>query len=524
MLPESYLMIPDRVNMATLAIDRHVVEGRGDRVAIFNGEKTYTFAQLADLSNRFGQALRSLGVMQGDHFVVRLGTTVECLVAVLGGMKIGAVPIPTNVMLTAKEMEHILTNSDAVAAVSSPDLLGPVVAAQGRCPRLRHLIVVGEAKSGQHSYHRLLAQASGELIPADTGKDDPAFVLYTSGTTGVPKGVEHAHRWLIGTGDPVVKVLMRLTPEDVCLQPQDISFMYAFGCNFFYPFYAGASVVRYPGRFEPQQVLEYIARYRVTVFSAVPTIYRRLLAECREIKGYDLNSLRLCLSSGEPLPADTLQEWRGYFGVEIYDCLGQSESHIFLGNVPGMKIKPGSLGKPLPKIVVNILDDDGNECLPGKPGHLVVREDFPGLCLGYHKTPDRWRALIKGGWYYTQDYAYRDADGYYWYLSRSDDLIKSRGYLISPKEVEEVVVEHPAVLEAGVAGVKDPIMGQRVRAFVTLREGYTPSERLAQEIREHARQAIAAYKVPQEIDFVAELPKTLTGKVLRRELRGQPKE
>jgi len=225
------------------------------------------------------------------------------------------------------------------------------------------------------------------------------------------------------------------------------------------------------------------------------------------------------VSAGEPLPADTFKEWQDRLGVTIYDGIGQSESHIFLANRIGMPIKPGSMGKPLPGYEVAIVDDDGKPQPVGEPGHLVIQNDHPGLTLGYRKHPERWAEVNRGRWYYTKDYAYVDADGYYWYISRSDDLIKSRAYLISPKEVESAILEHPAVLEAGVVGVPDELIGQRVKAYVTLKAGHTPSPPLAEAIREHTRRLIAPYKAPQDVEFVAELPKTLTGKILRRELR-----
>jgi len=516
-LPEGYLKIPERINIASWVVDRHVGEGRGDKVAVVAEGRVYTFRALRDLSNRFGNAVRGLGVGQGDHVLLRLGTNLPCMIAILGSMKVGAVPIPTSPLLREHETEIILRNSDAVAAVSTPELVGPIEAVRERCPTLEHVILVGGG--GDLAWERLLEQASGALTPEATHRDEPAFTVYTSGTTGEPKGVEHAHRWIIATGDPITKVMMRLGPDDVCFQPQDWSFIYALGCNFLFPFHAGASVVLPSGRFDPEEALVTIERHRVTVFCAVPTIYRMILnAHGPESRGR-FGSLRMGVSAGEPLPADTWKEWQERFGVTIYDGMGQSESHIFLANRIGMPIKPGSMGKPLPSYEVAIVDDEGKPQPPGEPGHLVIRNDHPGLTLGYRKHPERWAELHRRSWYYTKDFAYADEDGYYWYVSRSDDLIKSRAYLVSPKEVESAIMEHPAVLEAGVVGVPDELIGQRVKAYVTLRAGHAASPALAEEIKEHTRSLIAPYKAPQEVEFVAELPKTLTGKILRRRLR-----
>jgi benzoate-CoA ligase family protein len=518
-LPEGYLKIPDRINMGAWVVDRHVARGRGGNVAVVAEGRSYTFAELAALSNRFGNALRGLGVGPGDHVLLRLGTNLPCMVAILGTMKVGAIPIPTSGLLREHEVEIILRNSDAVAAVVTPELVEPIQAVSPRCPALKHVILVGG--KNELAYERLLDRASAELTPEATGRDEPAFMVYTSGTTGEPKGVEHGHRWIVGTGDPITKVMMRLGPEDICFQPQDWSFIYPLGCNFLYPFHAGAGVVLPTGRFDPEEALATIERYRVTVFCAVPTIYRMMLNVPEAEARFRLASLRMGVSAGEPLPADTWNEWQERFGVTLYDGIGQSESHIFLANRIGMPIKPGSMGKPLPGYEVAIVDDEGKPLPAGEPGHLVIRNDHPGLTLGYRKHPDLWAEVNRKGWYYTKDFAHVDEDGYYWYVSRSDDLIKSRAYLISPKEVESAILAHQAVLEAGVVGVPDQLMGQRVKAYVTLKAGHAASPALAEEIRQHTRRLIAPYKAPQEVEFVADLPKTLTGKILRRELRAK---
>ena len=274
------------------------------------------------------------------------------------------------------------------------------------------------------------------------------------------------------------------------------------------------------GRFDPEKALATIARRDVTIFAAVPTIYRLLLAVPNAESRFHLGSLRLGMSAGEALPPDTYRQWRERFGVTIYDGLGQTEGHIFIANQQNLPIRPGSMGKPLRGYEAAILDDSGNPQPFGASGHLAIRnEDHPGLALGYRKDPDRWAAVNRNGWYYTQDIAYVDDDGYYWYVARSDDLIKSRAYLISPKEVESVLLEHPAILEAAVVGIPDVAISNKIKAFVTLKSGHEASDKLAGQIREFVRSMIAPYKVPQELEFLGELPKTANGKVLRRELR-----
>jgi benzoate-CoA ligase family protein len=516
----AYLEIPPRLNLGEWVVDRHVREGRGAQPAVHAGDRVYSYADLRRLSNRVANALAGLGIGRGDRVLLRLGTNLDCMLAFLGALKLGAVPIPTSLMLRAHEIGAILRNSEAVDAVVAPDALEAVEAVRPDAPRLRHLLLGGEGGDPARALRALMARASEEATPAATGPNDPAFMVYTSGTTGEPKGVEHGHRWIIGTGDPITQAMMRLGPGDVCFQPQDWSFIYALGCNFLYPFHVGAAVVLPGPRFDPADAVQTIERNRVTVFGAVPTIYRMMLNAPEAVR-HRLASLRMGVSAGEPLPADTFNEWRERLGVTVYDGIGQSESHIFLANQVGQPIKPGSLGTPLPGYRVAILDDDGAPRPPGEPGHLVIGNDHPGLTLGYYRDPERWASVNRAGWYYTKDFASADEDGYYWYVSRSDDLIKSRGYMISPKEVESVLMEHPAVLEAGVVGLPDPITGQRVCAYVTLKPGGVASPDLAEEVKAHARRLIAPYKTPQEIIFVPELPKTLTGKVLRRQLRAQ---
>jgi len=499
-LPEDYLQVPEKFNMAVHAIDRHVREGRGKNVAIYDGEKKITYADLMALENKFGNVLKSLGVKKGDAYVLRSSNCVAVFAAVLGGMKIGAVPVPTNTMFRTREMEHILNNSDAVLAISTPDLMDVIEEGRNSCPNLKNIILIGGKKPGCLSYEDLMEKASPELKAEDTLKDDRSYILYTSGTTGNPKGVEHAHRWLIGSGDPVAKLALDLSPRDVVLHAQEVSFMFPFGNGFFYPFHCGASVVLYEGRFNADTIFEYIQKYRVTVLNGVPTMYRMLLAEQGMEKKYDISSLKLCHSAGEPLPAESYNEFLQRFGVKIYDCIGQSELHEFIGNILGMDVKPGSMGQAFPGIDVRILDEDQKEYPIGETGELCVRRSHPGMFLSYRKMPEREKQVLRGDWYYTQDQAYMDEDGYFWYVSRSDDLIKSRGYLISPKEVEEACMELPWVLEAAAVGSPDTKIGQKVKVFLTLREKQEISPKLEAAVIEHVKKRLAPYKAPKEVE------------------------
>jgi len=523
-IPEPYLQAPEKMNMAWYACDRWVEEGRGEKIAIYFADRKITWGELQALVNKFGNGLKKLGISKGSTIMFRLENTPEYYAGVLAGMKLGAVPIPTSTMLREREIEYIINNSKIPVAISAPELMEPIENVRGKVKTLKHIVVFGEAKGDQIAFNDLIKGASDELKCAETSRNDPAYTLYTSGTTGVPKGVAHAHRWIIGTGDTIGKITMGLTPDDISFHPQEISFMFPFGNGFFYPFYCGAATVIYKGRIVSEKALEYIQKYRPTVFSTVPSMYRLLLAIKDAEKKYDLASLKRCLSAGETLPSETYEEWKRRFGIEIYDAIGQTEIHFFVSEMPGMKIKPGSMGKPFPKTVVKVVDDDGKECPPGTVGNLVIKDDTLGLFYDYVNMAEKWKETHRGGWYWTGDLARVDEEGYFWYVSRADDMIKSRGYLIGPKEVEDTLLEHPAVLEAGVVGTPDPMLGTRVKAFLTLRPRHKASKELAEELREHAKSRIAPYKIPKDIEFVEFLPKTATGKILRRELRRLEKE
>jgi benzoate-CoA ligase family protein len=515
-----YLSIPARFNIAEAIVDRHVAAGLGGKIAAWFDDRACTYAELQHLSRKFANVLRGLGVRRGDSVMLRLGTNLHAMVAILGTLKLGAVAIPSSFLLRENEVRKILLNSDAVVAVTTPDLAEPIAAVRGDAPALRHLILTGNDSAP--SWDQLMEEAPAEFATEETAACELAFIMYTSGTTAEPKGVEHAHRWLLGTGDPVIREMIHLGPDDVCYQPQDWSFMYPLGSSFFHPLLVGATVVISQGRFDPEKAFATIEQRGVTVFAAVPTIYRLMLAVPHAETRYRSRSLRLGISAGEALPADTFEQWRERFGITLYDGLGQTESHIFIANQLEMPIRPGSMGKPLRGYEAAVLDDAGNPQPRGTPGHLTLRnENHPGIAIGYRKNAERWAEVNRDGWYYTQDVAYLDDDGYYWYVARSDDLIKSRGYLISPREVESALLENPAILEAAVVGIPDPASTSRLKAFVTLKPRQAPSDELAAQVRQQLSSAIAPYKVPQEIEFLDELPKTANGKILRRELRAR---
>jgi len=520
------LDMPERLNMARLMVDFWAEHGRAQDVAIYDEDRKITYQELKDLTDRFANAFHKLGISKGDRYVIRTPNQPEYQISFLGGQKIGAVPIPTNPMLREYELEHIINNSEAVAVITTSRYIQAIENIRPKCKTLKHIIVIGEVRGDQIPFEGLLKDDGASLPFVETHKDDPAYFLYTSGTTGAPKGVVHCHRFIIGAGDPIGKFTMGLERGDICGGPTALTWMYALGHNFLFAFRWGVSTAIYSDeRFNSERAYEFIERYKITIFAGTPTIYRMMLAVKDAEKRYDTSSLKYCLSSGEPLLAETWREWKRRFGVKIIDSMGQTEAHEFCTTQTNLKVKVGSMGKPLPGIEVAIVNDKGERLPPGEMGHLAMRRDHPALFKEYFKMPEQMKEVFfPNNWYDTKDLAYMDEDGYFWYGSRSDDIMTCHGYRISPADVETALQENEAVLESGVAGVIDPEMGEKVKAWVVLHEGYEPTPELAKKLQDFVKATIAPYKYPREIEFIKELPKTSSGKILRRELRRWEKE
>jgi acetyl-CoA synthetase len=434
-------------------------------------------------------------------------------------MKIGAVPIPAHSLYRAYELEHIISNSGARLVFTTADLVGEFDEIAGSCPALAEIVLLEGESGSRRTIAEFLAGVDDAPVLADTAADDPAYAIYTSGTTGKPKGVLHAHRIVRAAGDPVVHTYMRLTPDDRCLIPTELAFMMTLDFTVFFPLAVGAQGVLYRGRFDPEALLKTVQDHGVTVLTGVPTMFRMLLAVPDLESRFDLSAVRVGLCGGEPMTEATFDEVRRRFGFEILEMIGQTEAHVYAVNRPGRPVKVGSLGEPIPGRAVAVLDEDGKETAPGEVGHLCIRSDDPALALCYDGAEEQWRSLHRDGWYHSGDLVSRDEEGYLWYVARADDVILTRAYRVSPGEVEGAALMHPAVLEAGAIGVPDDIIGQRVKVFVSLRPGYSPSEELAAEIIDVIRSRIAAYKVPKDLEFVDALPKNANGKILRRVLR-----
>ncbi|RLF27572.1 MAG: acyl-CoA synthetase, partial [Thermoplasmata archaeon] len=440
-------------------------------------------------------------------------------ISFLGGVKIGAVPIPSSVMFRAHEIEYRINDSGSKAVITTPRYAKEVEEIKNSCPTLKNIIIVGDEISGdQLSYDQLMKQSSKHLQPVPTRSEDMAFFCYTSGTTGDPKGAVHLHRWVPGN-DPSVLFWQNVQENDLVAHTGDLNWIFPLGNGFLYPWRWGVSTLIYNGRFDPEHWFELIEKYEVTNLASVPTAYRMFLTVKNAEKKYDLSSLRHCISAGEPLNPEVIREWKKRFGLDIYDGIGMTEIMVYVSNIRGMKIKPGSCGKPQPGHRCSIVDKNGNPLPAGEPGILAVKDDDPGLFKEYWNKPDKTSESFKNGWFLSGDILYMDRDGYYWFSGRDDDLIMASGYRISPFEVESAVISHPDVLECAAVASPDSVRGVIVKAYVVLHDKNKASDKLARDIQEHTKRVAAPYKYPREIEFVESLPKTQSGKIKRKELR-----
>jgi acetyl-CoA synthetase len=518
-----YRVYPRTANICTEILDRHVAEGRGEASALVWPNGRWSFARLQQVVNAFAAKAKSHGLGKGDRMIVLGRNSPFSVAVVLAGFKIGAVPVMLNSLLAEAEIDYIIDNSGArVAFVPSNNALAlRSLLAKGRLDRL--FILQGEIQAEKEEDCTSLDQQDVGHIPTlDTDAMDPAFMVYSSGTTGRPKGIVHAHRWVITVGDPNI-LQMTFGPQDMVATSGEYSFMGNFGHAFIFPLYSGASIAIYGERVTPEGVLEYFRACKPTIFLSVPTFYRSMLATQGFTAQLRNSTFRFMVSTGETLGAAVWQQWHEQTGIPILELYGVSEVQSLLSNSPLMPVKPGSIGKPAPGVKVALLDDRLGEVGPGESGVFAVHRSDPGLFLEYYKQPDKWKAQHRGDWYYTGDVMQVDEDGYYWYLGRGDDLFKSRGYLISPHEVENALQRHPAVAEVAVVPQPDDVVGNIVTAFVLLRAGYETSEALQAEILEAARQHLAPYKLPKSLQFISEMPKSPVGKILRRALRGPSK-
>ncbi len=541
------VIVPEQFNVATAFLDRHIIEGRGAKPAIYYEGATYTYAQIAELANRVGNGLLELGLDMEQRVGLLLLDSPQFAAAFFGAIKIGAVPVPMNTMLRPEDYVYMLNDSRAHILLIHAVLWQPLQSIVPQLKYLRHVVVVenvgvplvgtqapsvplvatqtpvGPSLAGTktptvHDFDQWVDKASSSLEAAETSKDDSAFWLYSSGSTGFPKGCVHLQHDMIYCTEYYAKPILGIYEDDITFSSAKLFFAYGLGNNLYFPFGVGASAVHYPGRTVAEDMFKVVEQYRPTIFYGVPTLYASMLALPDASKRFDFSSVRLCVSAGEALPADILQRFQQTFGVEILDGIGSTEIlHIFISNYVG-EIQPGSSGKVVPGYEALIADESGHAVPQGDIGNLLIRGD--STAAYYWNKHEKTKDVINGHWIHTGDKYYQDADGYFWYCGRADDMLKVSGQWVSPIEVENALIAHPAVLESAVVGDFDAEQLLKPKAYVVLRPGYTPSDTLANELRAFVKGRLLPYKYPRWIAFTTELPKTATGKIQRFKLRG----
>lgn len=520
--------VPPQFNFAYDVVDQ-IAEATPDRVALVWCDETgnhreITFAEMKEYSDRVASFLLGVGVKKGDAVMLILKRRYEFWFALLGLHKVGAIAVPATHLLTAADLvyRYQAASVKMVIAVADPKVIEHVEAAAPDSPTLKWKVLVNGERDGWFSWERELEKAE----PFDrnncppVANEDISLLYFTSGTTGHPKMV--AHDFVYPLGHIVTAKYWQCVQEGgLHLTVAETGWAKAVWGKIYGQWLAGSAVFVYDfNRFHAPELLKVIERYKVTTFCAPPTVYRYLIKE--DLSQYNLANLQYCVVAGEPLNPEVYYQFLKQTGIKLREGYGQTEMTVAIGTFPWLEPKPGSMGKPAPGYEIVLLDEHGERCEVGEVGEIVIRTDRQkpvGLFKGYYRNPEKTAEVWHDGYYHTGDTAWRDEDGYYWFLGRIDDVIKSSGYRIGPFEVESALLEHPAVLECAVTGVPDPDRGQLVKATVVLTAGYTPSPELAKELQEHVKKTTAPYKYPRVVEFVTELPKTISGKIRRVEIR-----
>jgi len=513
------IQLPTIFNVATHFVDRHLREGRDHRIAFECGDERVTYRQLYERVNRAGNALKKLGVRQEERVGLLLLDTPEFAYCFFGGIKISAVPIPINTLLKPPEYEYILNDSRARVLIVSESLLPQVQAiAKEKLRYLKTIVVFGNAPDGTNSLQRLLDENSPELEAEPTTKDDAAFWLYSSGSTGFPKGCVHLHHDMVVCAELYAKNILQITENDRFFSVAKMFFAYGLGNGLYFALSVGATSILWPGSPSPPNIFSVIEKHRPTLFFSVPSNYCSLLSYQREGgPDFDLSTVRYAVSAGEALAAAIFHRFKERFKVEILDAIGSTEAlHMFIANRPGA-VRPGSSGQIMPGYEARIVDEKGRDVPDGEIGSLLIKGD--SVCSCYWNQHEKTKETIQGHWIRTGDKYYRDPDGYYWYVGRNDDMMKVKGMWVSPIEIESALLEHPLVQEAAAIGNPDGNQLVKPTAYLVLKNGANGTPQVIEEIRQHMLAKLAAYKCPQTFEVVTELPKTATGKIQRYKLR-----
>jgi benzoate-CoA ligase family protein len=510
---------PDRFNMADYFLYHNLEEGRENRTCLYFEDKTYTYGETARMSNRVGNALRDLGVEMEDRVLIALPDCPQFVWTWFGASRIGAVVTMVNPLLPAEDYKYYLEYTRARVAVINEQLLETFAEAVVEARYLRHVLVVGHRYDGNFvSFEQAIASMPETITPADTHRDDIAIWLFTSGSTGHPKGAVHLHHDLPYNTEVFAKRTVGVREDDLTVSVPKLFFGYATGTNLLFPFATGGATALFSERSTPEKMFEMIERFRPTILTTVPTMINSML-NLEGARSRDLSSLRFCYSAGEALPVELYNRWKETFGVEILDGIGSAEMfHIYITNRPG-DVKPGSLGRIVEGYEARIVDTEGNEVPTGEMGTLRIKGDSAALC--YWQAHDKSKETFAGDWCTTGDQFHMDTEGYYWYHGRTDDMLKVSGVYVAPSEIENCLLQHEAVLECAVVGHDEGDHLVKPKAFIVPRAGFEPNDELAQQIKEFVKSRIALYKYPRWIEFATSLPKNDRGKIDRKQLKEQ---
>lgn len=527
-------LFPDgTLNAAYNLVDRHAKGEKKDKVALlFESAKAetekYTYADLSRLSNQFANSLVTLDVEKGDRVFIFLPTIPERVVAFLGIIKLGAIAGTLFAAFQEEALLDRLSDSKAKIVVTNADLLPRIQKIWSKLPHLEKVILVERGSETLPTdnnlvpYTELMEKGAVAFEPVHMKKEDLMYMLYTSGTTGKPKGVVHAHGDIL-QAMVTTKYVLDVHDTDIYWCTADLGWVTGVVYGVLGPFGLGATSVYYEGRFSAENWYNLIQKHNVTVWYTAPTAIRMLMGAQLDLKKFDLSTLRHLCSVGEPLNPEAVIWSNEQFGLPFHDTWWQTElGAISITNYPVMDIKPGSMGKPLPGIVAGVIDEDGNEVPDGQEGHLALRpESVQSIMKTIWNNEEKYNSYFANGWYLSGDKAYKDKDGYFWFIGRADDVIKTMGERVGPFEVESSLVEHPAVVEAGVIGKPDELRGEIIKAFVVLKPGITGTEELIEELKQHVKKHLAGHAYPREIEFIDKLPKTRSGKIMRRVLKAK---
>ena len=515
---------PENFNFGYDVVDDIAVNEPNKRAMVWcnpkGEERIYTFADIKRLSDKTANYFMSIGIKKGDKVLVILKRHYQFWYVITALHKIGAIIVPATFMLTKMDIEYRVKSASIKAAICTDQNGVPeAVDSAEDIPSLEIKMIVNHPREGWRFFDEEMESASEELERQDTKATEPMLMYFSSGTSGYPKMVLHDHLYSLGHL-LTAKHWHNVDPEGIHFTIADTGWGKAVWGKYYGQWFMESCVFVYDfDKFDPAEIMDIIGKYRITTLCCPPTMFRFFINA--GLEGHDLSSLKYCCIAGEALNPDVFNNWKQATGIMLMEGFGQTETTLTIANLKGMIPKPGSMGKPSPQYEVDIVDENGESCPPGTTGEIVIRADPkpPGLMMCYYRNEEKTKATIHDGWFHTGDVAWKDEDGYYWYVGRNDDVIKSSGYKISPFEIESVLVLHPAVLECAVTGVPDPIRGQIVKATVVLKDGYQPSDELKKELQNFVKKETAPYKYPRALEFVKELPKTVNGKIMRSKIR-----